>query len=242
MLLELDLCLDFNKFIFAITILRLTLKQYNCEVSQANLDNFIKNQNSLDILLVDQCEERILSTLCSYENENDNEAINEELSSDYCSPEKKLLSGEIDSIKEINDVTAQVFTVDKDTHFHSLTEKVNDIEECLIEKRNYSSQYTHYNSVESNEIFSSSKSGKEDISYFEAKHPNFKPLKESKSCNTCYLQSFINETTLRKRRRSVDENTNVKTKIRLASPIKVPEEKIKSILYDNVILKYFTLN
>jgi len=170
MLLELDLCLDFNKFIFAITILRLTLKQYNCEVSQANLDNFIKSQNSLDILLVDQCEERILSNLCNYENENDNEANNGELSSDYCSPEKKILSGEIDSIKEIkeiNDETTQVFNVDNDTYFHSQAKKGNDIEKCLIKKRNFS-QLTHYN-----------------------------------------------------------------LKIRLASSIKVPEAKIKSILYDN---------
>jgi len=254
------LCLDFNKYILAITILRLTLKQYNCEVSQANLDNFIKNQNFLDILSVNECEERILSTLCNYENENGNEAMNDELSSDYCSPEKKLLSGELDLIKEINDVTPQKitvdkdthlhsndvtpqkFNVDKDTHLHSLTEKVNDFKKCLVfEQCNYSSQCTHYNSVESNEIFSSLKSGKIEISYFEAKHSSFKPLKESKSCKTCYLQTIITETTFIKRRRSVDENSNSKTKILLASPIKVPKKQIKSILDDKVILKYFTL-
>ena len=66
--------------------------------------------------------------------------MNDELSSDYSSPEKKLLSGELekkllsgelDLIKEINDVTPQKLTVDKDTHLHSLTEKVNDFKKCL---------------------------------------------------------------------------------------------------------------
>jgi len=103
LLIELDLSSKYNKFTLSITILRIALRQYDCASSFFNLEEFIKanDQDDIDIQLIKCCEEYILTNLYNI-LENINVFENEDLSSDYCSPEKKLLNVDIEEINDLN--------------------------------------------------------------------------------------------------------------------------------------------
>jgi hypothetical protein len=97
---ELSLLVLYSKFVITITVLRLALRQYNCESSIFALEELVKKYSETDLIFINECEESILVNLSNVENESGNE-LKGELSSDYCSPEKKLLSSsDIEEIQE----------------------------------------------------------------------------------------------------------------------------------------------